>query len=708
MVQLFGQASETQFSFQIAETVFRVTEFTAVEELSSPYQVTLSLASEDEIGMNDVLGREGLLTVFGDDVDRYFHGIVSSFVQVGTRGRFFLYQAIIVPSLWLLSLEQDCRIFQNKTVPEIVSTILQDAGITSDRFVFRLQNQYEPREYCVQYHETDLQFISRLLEWEGIFYFFEHSRDKHLLVFGDSTVNYQPIAGEPRVLFHPSDSRVPGEEFIYAFQLRRQIQSGKITLRDFNFKRPTLNLTAQEEASVDNRFEIYNYPGLFSTENDGRRLARLRLEESLVARDLAFGKSYCRRLVPGLTFRLVNHDFEELNREYLLVRVTQKGRQPQELEERADSARGFDYSNTFVCIPSSVHFRPQEKTPRPFIKGPQTAIVVGPAREESYLDDEHYGMVKVQFHWDREGRRNEHSSCWIRVAYPYAGENHGAQFTPLIGDEVLVEFLEGNPDRPVIVGSLFKGEHKALVKAEDMTKNEILTPYQHKISLDDKGGEVTISTGANYSCRMSDPEKLIHISTPNGRFLSLDDRAQEVRLNTEHGSYLRLHDPSKTIRLETEDRNFLLMEPGQITVKSTGGQEIVFQDSGSLLKMKNNNGHCVKIQSGDPNILVSDSNLTHKIQVGPNSINIFADTGTMTIQTKAGDLVVRALGQTLKLEGASGRITIDNGGIHIDAGSSPVEIRGSSGTISIGSSGIRIDATAAPVEVKGTLIKLNC
>jgi len=682
-MKVFGESSEAQFLFEIAGTALGVIEFTAVEKLSSPYEVTLSLASEDEVRMDEVIGREGLLTILGDEADRYFHGIISSFVQVGTKGRFFLYQAKMVPSLWLLSLEQDCRIFQNKTVQEIVSTILEDAGITSDRFVFRLQNRYEPREYCVQYCETDLQFISRLLEREGIFYFFEHSRDKHLLVFGDSTVNYQPIAGEPQVLFHPSDSRVPGEEFVYAFQLQRQIQSGKITLRDFNFKRPTLDLTAQEEGSVDNRFEIYNYPGLYNTESDGRRLARLRLEESLVVRDLAFGESYCPRFVPGLTFQLVNHDFEELNQEYLLIEVTQEGEQPQELEERANAEREFHYSNSFACIPSSVQFRPQEKIPRPFIKGPQTAIVVGPEGEESYMDDEYYGMVKVQFHWDREGRRDEHSSCWIRVAYPYAGENHCTQFTPLIGDEVLVDFLEGNPDRPVIIGSLFKGEHKAVVKPEDMTKNEILTPYQHKISLDDKGGEITISTGANYSCRMSDPKKLIHISTPNGRFLSLDDTAQEVRLNTEHGSYLSLHDPSKTIQLETEDRNFLLMEPGKITLKSTGGQEIIFQDSGNVLKMKNNNGHCVKIQSGNPNILVSDSNLTHKIQVGPDSINIFADTGTMTIQTKGGDLVVRALGQTLKLEGASGRITIDSTGIHIDAG-------------------------AAPVEVKGSLIKLNC
>jgi len=183
-------SSEAQFLFEISGIKLGVAEFTAREEISSPCEVDLSLVSEDEINFDDVIGKEALLTILGDEADRYFHGIINKYIQTGSRGRFNLYQARMVPSLWLLSLEQDCRIFQNKNTPDIIKKILKEANIPADRFAFRLQNTYKEKEYCVQYRETDLNFISRLLEEEGIFYFFEHAKDKHFLVFGDSSVNY--------------------------------------------------------------------------------------------------------------------------------------------------------------------------------------------------------------------------------------------------------------------------------------------------------------------------------------------------------------------------------------------------------------------------------------------------------------------------------------------------------------------------------------
>jgi len=211
---------EAQFLFKIADKELGVVDFTAREEISSPYEVDLTVASTDEINFDDAIGKEALLTIVGDEANRYFHGIINEFTQSGAAGAFLLYQVNMVPSLWLLSLEQDCRIFQKKSVQDIVTRVLQDAGITGDRFTFRLQEKYQPKEYCVQYRETDLNFISRLLEEEGIFYFFEHAEDKHLLVFGDSTVNYQPINGVPNdqdqveVPFHPPDALVPDEEFL--------------------------------------------------------------------------------------------------------------------------------------------------------------------------------------------------------------------------------------------------------------------------------------------------------------------------------------------------------------------------------------------------------------------------------------------------------------------------------------------------------------
>jgi type VI secretion system secreted protein VgrG len=472
------KASEAQFLFKIAETEFGVVDFTAREEISFLYEVDLTLASRDEINFDDVIGKDAVLTILGDQTDRYTHGIISEFMQSGASGEYILYQTRMVPALWLLSLEQDCRIFQNKKVADIVKQILQDAGITADRFEFRLQNQYQPREYCVQYRETDLNFISRLLEEEGIFYFFEHAEDNHLLVFGDSTVNYQPIEGpqnkekQVEIKFHPPDALVPEEESIQAFAFSRQIRSGKVTLRDFNFVKPSLDLTAVKQADSYPKLEVYDYPGEYLEQERGKKLADIRLQEAVVFTDKAEGQSVCPRFIPGFTFKLTGHQISTFDDEYLLIEVIHTGSQPQTLEATASGE--FVYNNQFLAIPSVVTLRPERNTPKPVVEGVQTAIVAGPDGEEIYTDE--YGRVKVQFHWDREGERNENSSCWIRVASIFAGGNYGCVFTPRIGQEVIVDFIEGDPDRPLITGSVYNANTMPPYKLPDeKTKSTIKT-----------------------------------------------------------------------------------------------------------------------------------------------------------------------------------------------------------------------------------------
>ncbi len=452
-------ANEPWFFFQMESAEFRVVRFRAHEAISSLFEIDLTLAAEDEIDFDAVIGKEGLLTILGEEEDRYFHGLLKEITRTGTRERFYLYQARLVPGIWLLTLEQDCRIFQQQTVQEIVTQVIEDAGIPGDRFAFRLQNHYQPREYCVQYRETDLSFISRLLEEEGIFYFFEHSPEKHLLVFGDSTVNYQPIAGEQNdegkteVLFHLADSMVPDTEFVHDFGFSRQVQSGKVTLRDFNFEKPSLDLTSQEESDVHQTLEIYDYPGEFDDEGIGSTLAQIRLQEAVMFKDRAEGQSNCPRFTPGFTFNLIDHEREDLNQEYLFLQIHHTGEQPQVLEALAGSETGSSYDNDFAGIPASVIYRPERRARKPIVEGVQTAIVVGPSDEEIYTDE--FGRIKVQFHWDREGEMNERSSCWIRVAHDWAGVGWGAIYIPRIGHEVIVDFLEGDPDRPIITGSVY-------------------------------------------------------------------------------------------------------------------------------------------------------------------------------------------------------------------------------------------------------------
>ncbi len=456
------RADQPRFLFKIVETELQVVEFVAHERISSPYDVNLTLASEDEINFNDVIGKEAVLVIAGLTEERYIHGIINQFMQTGNRGRFILYRARLVPPLWLLSLKQDCRIFQNQSILDIITQILQNVGITSQYYQYRLGNVPPLREYCVQYRETDLNFISRLLEEEGIFYFFEHSADQYLLVFGDSTANYQPIVidrgeenkeNKTEISYHPADAMVPDEEVVYTFLFSRQIKSGTVTLRDFNYEQPSVDLTAREQNPPFQYLEMYDYPGIYAEQARGTNLAQIRLQESEDFKDRSEGSSTCPHFVPGFTFSLKGHERVEFDQDYLLVSVVHTASQPQVLEELTPTMSGSSYANDFIGIPSSATFRPDRRSPKPVVRGVQTAMVVGPAGEEIYTDE--YGRVKVQFHWDRIGEKNEESSCWIRVATTLAGGNYGVIFTPRIGQEVVVDFVEGDPDNPIITGGVY-------------------------------------------------------------------------------------------------------------------------------------------------------------------------------------------------------------------------------------------------------------
>ena len=513
-------ADEAKFLFEIIDADHKtlVVGFSSEERISSCFDLNVTIACEDEINFDDVVWKEALLTIRGDEEDRFIHGVINNFTQTGKDGRFYLYLANVVPSLWLLSLEQDCRIFQEKTVQDIVTQILKDGGMTGDLFEFRLQNEYDPREYCVQYRETDLNFISRLLEEEGIFYFFEHSEEKHVLVFADSEAAYQPIQGEGSVTFNPASGMATDKEFVFGFEFSRKILSGKITQRDFNFAKPSLDLTAEEQADAqENKLEVYDYPSGYSDQDRGKKLTKVRLQESMTFRDTAEGQSVCPRLVPGFTFKLTDHEREDFNAEYLLVEVRNSGEQPQALQEQAGSEKGLVYSNNFTGIPSSIVFRPDRTTPKSIVEGVQTAIVVGPEEEEIYTDE--HGRIKVQFHWDREGQRDDKSSCWLRVAQSWAGNSWGSLFIPRIGHEVLVDFIEGDPDRPIVTGSVYNGANVPPYSLPDeKTKSTIKSRSSkggegsNEIRFEDKKGEEQL---------MFNAEKNLDIRAKNNRMESI-------------------------------------------------------------------------------------------------------------------------------------------------------------------------------------------
>jgi type VI secretion system secreted protein VgrG len=489
-------ASTAKFTFEIIGSGLStsVVSFGAHEEMSTPYLVNLFLASyKTEIEFKKVLGKDALLTIVTSGKPRYFHGIIAKFKRAGQQGDYLLYQAQVVPYLALLGMSTDCRIFQNMTVVDIVKDILEKKhGISSDRCKFlSLTNNHLKRDYCVQYRETDLDFISRLLSEEGIFYYFEHSQKKHVMVCGDNPMNYREISGETTVTVKSASGMNQEAESISDFDVSHTLTTSKVEYKDFNYENTPLELNGQKDSASKLYFEVYDYPGNFQSPEKGEQLANIHFEALNTFKEKGEGVSICPRLAPGSIFSM--DQGEPIK--YLAVSVAHGGYQPQVLGEQASSSGGHPYSNDFLTIPASVTYRPRLH-PKPIVMGLQTATVVGRKGEEIHTDD--YGRIMVHFHWDRLGNRDENSSCWIRVAQSWGGGARGGQFVPRIGDEVLVSFLEGDPDRPIITGSVYNSDNQPINNLkQSITQSGFKTKTHkgdgfHELRFDDANGSEEI------------------------------------------------------------------------------------------------------------------------------------------------------------------------------------------------------------------------
>ncbi len=439
----------------------RVVHFSASERISGLFELHIELAGP-ELDPTDLVGAPMTLEIAGLDSPRHISGICAAFVAVGQTRSQQLYEARIVPKLWTLQHRHTSRIFQDISTPEIVRKVLTAAGLAATDFRLDLNETYEPRNYCVQYQEDDLSFISRLLEEDGIYYFFEHTKDKHTLVFADHPGGHPPIAGDASVRFTPQGGESVDHESVQTFRFGEQIRPGSVTLRDFNLHKPGESMEVHKEDAHHADLEVYTYPGDYQdpgrgAPHKGLTIAQNRLEAHQVSRRSGGGASDSPRLTAGHTFTLSGHPRSDLDAEYRILAVYHAGRQPQSLEQDA-SGSAFDYSNHFTVNERAVPYRPPLMTPRPCMRGLQTATVVGPAGEEVFTDE--HGRVKVQFHWDRVAPFDDTSSCWVRVSQAWAGGSWGAMFLPRIGHEVLVDFIEGDPDRPVITGRVYTGTNK--------------------------------------------------------------------------------------------------------------------------------------------------------------------------------------------------------------------------------------------------------
>jgi len=457
----------------LGDDVLLLQSLVGTEGISRLFRFQLELLSEkNTVSFKDIIGQNVTFRiVLNDGGTRYFNGFVSRFAQSGADARFTSYQMEVVPWLWFLTRKSGCRIFQNKSIPDIIQQVFSDGGFSN--FKNSLTGSYDPREYCVQYRETDFSFVSRLMEQYGIFYYFEHEDGKHTLVLADSASIHQPCPGQPTAQYNQTSGDLDMEDVVTGWNIAQELRTGKYSLTDYNFETPSTNLLTNEptvvEVGPNSAFELYDYPGEFLNRSQGESLTKIRMQEEEADHLVIHGASVGRSFAPGYKFDLKDHYRNDANSTYVLTEVRHVATVGTTYSI-AHGGTGAQYSNQFTCIPASFPFRPLRITPKPFVQGPQTALVVGKDGEEIWVDK--YGRIKVQFYWDREGQKNESSSCWIRVSQPWAGNGWGAMWIPRITQEVVVSFLEGDPDRPIVTGRVYNAEQMpAYTLPDEQTKS---------------------------------------------------------------------------------------------------------------------------------------------------------------------------------------------------------------------------------------------
>jgi type VI secretion system secreted protein VgrG len=429
------------------------------EELSRPseYQIDL-LSTKSDIDVDKILGKNVTVKLaLPDDSIRHFNGYVTRFTQHGSYGRYHRYVAVVRTWLWFLTRTTDCRIFQEMTVQQILEKVFADHPDIAD-VKFELTGSYRTWTYCVQYRESDFNFVSRLMEHEGMYYYFRHTEGHNTLVITDSTSKHTPTEGYEKISFIEPERVVrPELEHISSWDFSREVQPGAFVHNDYDFERPSVKLKTQKVVSRSyalSGYEVFDSPGYYVQKPDGDQYAAVRIDEYASQFETAHAATNARGVTVGSLFTLEDCPREDQNVEHLIVAANH--------ELQYSDYEGIPFSEGaacrcgFVAMATKQQFRPRRVTPKPFVQGPQTAVVVGPGGDEIYTDQ--YGRVKVQFHWDRLGEKNEKSSCWVRVSQPWAGKMWGGVTIPRIGQEVIVDFLEGDPDQPIITGRVYNAE----------------------------------------------------------------------------------------------------------------------------------------------------------------------------------------------------------------------------------------------------------
>ena len=642
--------------FSQGKDTFIITSLEGSEYISDLFEVNVEVISENlAIKPDDIVGKSGDITMHNEN-ERVFHGFVRSFTVgeiVATNLR--QYKMSLVPWLWFLSKTNNHRIFQDKNAKDIISQIFQDLGFTD--FDFRAAGG-KPREYCIQHNESDLHFVSRLMEEEGIAYFFKHESGKHKMIIVDQKNAYDDFAETDLEYSNGSspDEQISRWEHLYNFK------KGQWSFADYNYEDPTKKLFANTKTTSkfanNGRYEHYEYPGMYDF-GSGDDLVKIRLDAEEAGIDLVSASSDCTTFYAGGKFKVAKHESKTEKGEYIVVSIHHRAFDSTHIAGGSGSG-STGYTNNFICIPSSVHFRPEPVHPKPVMRGPQSAIVTGPSGEEIYVDD--LGRIKVQFYWDREGKKDENTTCYIRVMQTWAGAQWGASFIPRIGHEVIVDFLDGDPDRPIITGTVYNGKNKPPFSSK--TQSGIRTRSSksgtaancNELIFDDKKGSEQFNMHA---------EKDMNTVVENDETLSVgNDRTKTID-----------HDENSTIsndRNKTVGNNQSEKIGGNKTIKVDGNHSETVNKNVSISVSENHTETVGK----NMKITISQD-LTESVSGSySESVTKAYNATAKTITMEAADQITLKTGSAKIIMKKSGDITISGKNINVK-GSGNIVLKGS-------------------------------
>jgi len=673
---MFAPANQAHFTLCLEgmEHNFKLLEFQGREAISQPYRFDLELVSEHpDLDLQSLLHRPAFLAFAPDGSG--IHGLVHQAAQGESGKRLTRYRLTIVPQLAYLAHRTNQRIFQHLSVPQIVAQVLEEHGIQADAYRFQLGPViYPPREYCVQYDESDLHFIQRLCEEEGIHYHFQHSAAGHVLVFGDDQTVFPKLAA---TAYQQDSGLVADQPVIKRFGLRLETRTSRVTRRDYDFEKPRLTMEAAFHSDFQPDLEDYDYPGRFTERARGKHLSQRALERHRHDYELAEGESDQPRLVSGHFLLLTEHPRSDWNQLWLLTEVLHEGKQPQVLEESitnvpahhglapsplwgegwgegaltsSDFQQG--YRNHFTATPWDIPFRPALNHPKPKVLGSQTAVVTGPAGEEIHCDE--YGRVRVQFHWDREGQADDKTSCWLRVSSSWAGDRYGGIAIPRVGMEVLVTFLEGDPDQPLVTGCLYHKEHQV---PYDLPANKTRTVFK---TLSSPGG------GGYNELRIEDRKGAEQIYLHAQRDWDENiEHDQKIRVGHERHETVEANSYSEfraeEHRATHADRKTEIRANDHLTVGNTQHLKI---GTGQFIEA----GNEIHLSSGLKVVLEAGSELTFK--AGGSFIKLDASSVTMVgpvIRMNSGGSSGKGSGAAPILPGKAKPADADKAGVPLEA-----------------------------------------